>query len=341
VRFRNAARTGLGLALAVLVAKTASVDHAFWVVLGALAVLRSNALGTGATALQALLGALVGFGVASAVMLTISGEEQVLWVLLPVVVFLAGYTPGAVNFVVGQAAFTVFVVVMFNVLIPEGWRTGLVRVQDVAIGAGISVAIGALLWPRGARGVARRSFAELLRAGVAHVRVALDAALDHSDVDVTSAARRAADARDRAVAALEDLAVEHGGGHVDRQAWNGLLVDALVLQLAAEGILRGTSGFDRSSACTATVSDLEAEGQVLSASVNEEADRLLTHGVLELADEPGRHLLPPSSLAACVSAHTPTGIHDAVGLVWVHEWIALAAERTRADPRARGARSQR
>ena len=41
---------------AVLVAKTTSVEHAFWVVLGALSVLRSNALGTGATALQALAG---------------------------------------------------------------------------------------------------------------------------------------------------------------------------------------------------------------------------------------------------------------------------------------------
>ena len=39
----------LGLALAVYVAKTTSLEHAFWVVLGALAVLRSSALGTGAT----------------------------------------------------------------------------------------------------------------------------------------------------------------------------------------------------------------------------------------------------------------------------------------------------
>ena len=54
VRFRNAARAGLGLAIAVLVAKEASLEHSFWVVLGALAVLRSSALGTGATALQAL-----------------------------------------------------------------------------------------------------------------------------------------------------------------------------------------------------------------------------------------------------------------------------------------------
>ena len=145
MRFRNAARAGLGLALAVLVAKTTSVEHAFWVVLGALAVLRSNALGTRRPALQALAGALLGFGVAGAVLVTVGGDDAVLWVLLPLVVFLAAYTPGAVNFVVGQASFTVFVVVLFNILAPQGWRTGLVRVQDVAIGAGISVVVGALL----------------------------------------------------------------------------------------------------------------------------------------------------------------------------------------------------
>ena len=217
MRFRNAARAGLGLALAVLVAKTTSVEHAFWVVLGALSVLRSSALGTGATALQALAGALIGFGLASAVMATMGGDDTWLWIVLPIVVFLAAYTPGAVNFVVGQASFTVFVVVLFNILVPEGWRTGLVRVQDIAIGAGIAVAVGALLWPRGARGVARRSFAELLRAcGRAPHPGARRRAAAARDGDVALAAHAVADARARAVAALEDLALEHGGGHVDR-----------------------------------------------------------------------------------------------------------------------------
>ena len=151
--------------------------------------------GTGATALQALVGALVGFGIAAALIETIGGDDTWLWVALPIVTFLAAYTPGAVNFVVGQAGFTVFVVVLFNILVPQGWRTGLVRVQDIAIGAGISVAVGALLWPRGARGVARRSFAELLRAGTAHLSVALDVTLRGRPGDVTAAATAVADAR--------------------------------------------------------------------------------------------------------------------------------------------------
>src|SRR5262249_55662813 len=154
----------------------------------------------------ALAGAMIGFAVASAVLLTVGGDDTVLWILLPLVVFLAAYTPGAVNFIVGQASFTVFVVVLFNILAPAGWRTALVPVQDVAIGAGISVAVGALLWPRGARGVARRAFADLLRAGAEHVRLALGATLDgRPRAEVARAGVVAAHARDRAVAALEDL----------------------------------------------------------------------------------------------------------------------------------------
>ena len=56
VWFRNAVRGGAGLAGAVAVVEFTNVEHGFWVVLGTLSVLRSNALGTGATALRAVGG---------------------------------------------------------------------------------------------------------------------------------------------------------------------------------------------------------------------------------------------------------------------------------------------
>ena len=61
VWFRNAVRGGAGLALAVAVIEITDVEHGFWVVLGTISVLRSNALGTGATALRAIGGTAVGF----------------------------------------------------------------------------------------------------------------------------------------------------------------------------------------------------------------------------------------------------------------------------------------
>src|SRR5207244_3798183 len=56
VGFRNSVRGAAGLAVAVFVAQRSGVQHGFWVVLGTLSVLRSNALGTGWSILSALGG---------------------------------------------------------------------------------------------------------------------------------------------------------------------------------------------------------------------------------------------------------------------------------------------
>ena len=48
---------------------------------------------------------------------------------------LAAYAPRAISFAAGQAAFTVVLFVLFNMIQPVGWRVGLVRLEDVAIGS--------------------------------------------------------------------------------------------------------------------------------------------------------------------------------------------------------------
>jgi uncharacterized membrane protein YccC len=150
VWLRNSVRGAAGLALAVAVARIAGVQHAFWVAFGAMSVLRSNALGTGARALRAVAGTVVGFAAGTAIMIGAGAHVAVLWFLLPVAVLVAGAAPAAISFAAGQAGFTVMVIVLFNILVPTGWTVGLVRVEDVALGCAVSVAVGLLLWPRGA-----------------------------------------------------------------------------------------------------------------------------------------------------------------------------------------------
>ena len=160
----NSLRVGLGLALAVLIAKLFQLNHAFWVVLGTLSALRSSALATGRTTLQALVGTLVGFAIGALFLVVVGTGTTVLWVILPVAVLLAAYAASAIGFVAGQAAFTIVVLILFNLITPVGWQLGIVRVEDVAVGVGISVVVGVLLWPRGARGELRVTLAELYRA---------------------------------------------------------------------------------------------------------------------------------------------------------------------------------
>ncbi len=159
VWFRNALRGAVGLALAVTVVEVSAVEHGFWVVLGTLSVLRSNALGTGATALRAVGGTTVGFVVGSAIMIGVGGHLVLLWVLLPLAVLISGVAPSMISFAAGQAGFTLVVVILFNIIDPTGWTVGLTRIEDVAIGCGVSIVVGLLFWPRGATAALGRAMA--------------------------------------------------------------------------------------------------------------------------------------------------------------------------------------
>ena len=150
VWFRNALRGAVGLALAVTVVEVTDVSHGFWVVLGTLSVLRSNAVGTGATALRAVGGTALGVVAGSVIMIGVADHTVLLWVLLPPAVLIAGMAASMVSFVAGQAAFTLVVIILFNIIQPIGWRVGLTRIEDVAIGCAVSIVVGLLFWPRGA-----------------------------------------------------------------------------------------------------------------------------------------------------------------------------------------------
>jgi len=173
VWLRNSLRGAVGVAAAVLVAKVTGVQHGFWVVLGTLAVLRSNALGTGAIALRAIAGTSLGFIVGGALLVALGDSTTALWMVLPFAVLLAGYAPLRISFLAGQAAFTVLLAVLFNIVQPTGWRVGLVRVEDVAIGCAVSLVAGFLLWPRGAGPVVSADLADAYRTGTAYLSSAV------------------------------------------------------------------------------------------------------------------------------------------------------------------------
>ena len=81
----------------------------------------------------------------------------------------AAYTPGVASFAVGQAAFTVTLAVLFNLLAPVGWKVGVVRVEDVALGCGVSVVVGMLFWPHGLAAVLGDDLADAFRSGAAYL----------------------------------------------------------------------------------------------------------------------------------------------------------------------------
>ncbi len=166
VLLRTSLRIGLGLGAARALEGVLDLQHGFWVVFATLSVLRTTPGRTGATALQALAGTVLGALVATVIVLTLEADATAYAVVLPFAVF-AGVAAGSVGLVAGQAAFTVMIVVLFNLAKPGAWELPLLRVEDVAIGAATGIAIGLAIWPRGARAQVRRALAELVRAATA------------------------------------------------------------------------------------------------------------------------------------------------------------------------------
>jgi uncharacterized membrane protein YccC len=237
VWFRNSLRAALALGLAVLLTRITRVEHSFWVVLGTLSVLRSNALATGRTALLAIAGTVVGFAVAATLTLAIGTSKAALWITLPIAAFLAAYVPTVVSFLVGQAAFTLFVVVLFDLLQPQGWRLGLVRLEDVALGIGVSLIVAVLLWPRGARGQLRSALAALYHADA----TCLDAAFGYllgrgGEREVDDSRRAAAAEAERAGEAFDVFLTERGSRMLPTATWGRVAAAGNDVLLAADSM---------------------------------------------------------------------------------------------------------
>ncbi len=232
VWFLNSLRGSLALAAAVLVADLSGVQHGFWVVLGTLSVLRTNAASTESTALRALGGTVIGFVAGALLLLGIGTSPAALWAALPIALAVAAYAPGTLPFAFGQAAFTVVVLVLFNLLAPAGWKVGLLRIEDVAIGCLVSLVVGVLFWPRGAASVVGDDLADAFRRGAAYLTQAVDWALGtrHDPPDAGPAAVTAGIRLDEA---LRGFLAEQGAKRVSKEDLWMLVMASMRLRLTA------------------------------------------------------------------------------------------------------------
>jgi uncharacterized membrane protein YccC len=243
VWLHNSVRGAVGLALAVLVAKLTGVQHSFWVVLGALSVLRSNALSTGQNVVRGLLGTVVGFIVGGALVVLIGTNTTVLWVLLPLAVLFAGLAPAAISFAAGQAAFTLTLLILYNILLPAGWQLGLVRIEDIALGSAVSVAVGLLFWPRGAGAALGTALAAAYSDSVRYLASAVEFGMGRCDFGVpsrpapTDEAVRAAAASRRLDDTFRGYLAERGPKRAPLAEVTGLVNGAAGLRLAADAVL--------------------------------------------------------------------------------------------------------
>ncbi|HEY5303706.1 MAG TPA: FUSC family protein [Acidimicrobiales bacterium] len=204
VWMHNSVRGAVALTVAVFVAEKTGVQHAFWVILGALSVLRSNALNTGQNALRSVWGTTIGFVCGAVILVLVGANTTLLWFLLPLALLVAGFAPSAISFAAGQAGFTITLVILYNILQPVGWRIGLYRVEDIAIGCAVSVGVGLVFWPRGAAKELGATLGQTYEAVGDYLVAAVGFGTDRCD-RVARAPRSPDDERLRAAAAARRL----------------------------------------------------------------------------------------------------------------------------------------
>jgi uncharacterized membrane protein YccC len=243
VWLHNSARAALALAVAMLVAKASDLAHGFWIVLATLAVLRSNVVTTGSTIVNAVAGTFAGMLVAAGMILTVGAHPLVMWLALPFLVFAAAYASAAVSFGAGQAMFALLVVMLFNLVEPEGWMTGVVRLEAVAIGAVVALCVSLLMWPKGATAALREEIAAHVRAAQRLVDASF-AGLLGSDAAAAIAAAQAQvrEARHRADEALATYMGERGAKRVPLATWGLLGRLPVHMRLAADAVISLSAG---------------------------------------------------------------------------------------------------
>ena len=269
-------RVAIGLALAVWVARAFDLSHAFWVVLGTVQVLRSNALGTGRTIVQAVVGNVIGVVIGGLFALVAGNHPAVMWTAFPFAVFGAAYAATTIGFMLSQAAFTINLIVVFNLISPAGWQVGLVRIEDLLVGAFISLLVGVLLWPQGARREFARAVASLYRGLVIYLEHGFDHVLGFEPVSATNSARRiVVHSRDRADEAFDTFLNERVGGQLDGETAAVLLSTANQALLGGDllEVISGPMGY-QAETCADGAREVREQVRTLMGSYLRLADRL-------------------------------------------------------------------
>ncbi|HEY1775400.1 MAG TPA: FUSC family protein [Solirubrobacteraceae bacterium] len=344
VWLHNSLRGAVALGVAVLLSGVIGAEHAFWVVLGSLSVLRSNALATGQNAVRGLLGTVCGFAIGGILVTVIGSDTTVLWLLLAPAVLVAGFAPSAISFAAGQAAFTVTLVILYNILAPTGWQVGLVRVEDIALGCAVSLAVGILFWPRGAAAALGDALAQAYNDGARYLAAAVSfgmgrcdsAAAPHPSPTLESSSA-AASAR-RLDDTFRTYLAERGAKRVPLSEMTALVTGVAGLRLAADAVLDlwqrddGRADGDRAAARRELVAGAEA----VSGWYEQLAGSLAGHGEVPqpLQREAIEDARLVDALARDLSDASRRTSATAVRMIWTSDHLdaALRLQHTLVDP---------
>lgn len=322
---RTALRTGAALSIAAAIVEIVGLSHGFWVLLGVIATLRQDGLGTLKTSLLAVVGTFAGALVGALILLLSLTDEPLIAGLFVIAAFVAVYGQSVFPFALAQAVFSLYVVLTFSLVAwPPDISAAADRVLDIAVGAAVSLATAFLLWPRGiATGLARNVYdaidlaCHLLNDAV---RQWLNGGPQTDEADIYPV--RIAMARSAEV--VEVLLASHRQRDLERaELWSALLDELRTLvvtgQLVAAWAADRPPMHERTPALVAPLKDDEtaASGEW------HEVLRILTRGGAD--DATSYSPFVPRALDH-LEPHDVTDrlvADNVVGAIWAHGWLGL------------------
>ena len=320
---RTALRTGIALALASLVVEVMGIAHGIWVMLGVVATLRLDGIATLRTSLLAVVGTfggvLLGYG-----LLEVDGTHRgFLWMTLFVVAFLAVYTQATTAYVIGQAAFSLFVIVSFTLITwPPDLRIVDQRFTDIVIGAAISALVALLMWPHGVASGLRSNVADAITQGAQLLRTATANLLQGPGHVTAAELSRVSGAFSRSTEVVEVTLSSRAPGAIDRaHAWEEVIGQLRTLTVSGHLINQWSQDAPPiQDIVPALVGPIQSDCD----SAVDAWDRVAR--IIE-GQTPGDPITEPDFLATATDIAadadlTSTAVADRmVGAIWTHGWI--------------------
>ncbi|HEY7174779.1 MAG TPA: hypothetical protein VH442_07675, partial [Micromonosporaceae bacterium] len=121
------------------------------------------------------------------------------------------------------------------IIVPTGWRLGVLRIEDVALGCAASLVAGALFWPRGAGASLGIAIGESYRESARYLRESVDYVAGHRGMQPDKHGA-VLDAGYRLDDAFRQYLAERGAKRVDLEDVAALTNGASRLRLAGEAV---------------------------------------------------------------------------------------------------------
>lgn len=322
---RAALRTGVALALATLIVEVIGLAHGFWVLLGVIATLRMDGVATLRTSLLAVAGTFAGALLGYVLLVTEATHPVLMWIAFVIVIFLAVYTQATTAYVIGQAAFSLFVIVAFSVISwPPQIKTVDERFTDILVGAAISVLVALLMWPRGVAAGLLGNVTQAIRQGCTLLTNAVEDFLRGPGRVTPAELTEMSAAFSRSREVVEVSLSSRSADAIERaQEWEGVIDNIRTLTVTAHLIADWSAdGPPMDATVPALTGPIEADAGSAVAAWQGTIRKINREATESVAAEPDS-VAAIEQVAGHVDLTSAVIAGRLVSAIWTHGWIRM------------------